>query len=254
MDNTTTKQPTGDNPAKTNLKEFEEDRELLRIKDKNEKLSFRHRLKGLKQFAIVSILLLLSWSATTESLFLFSGFYETTSSLYASFLGVALIVILLEGGKLFFGTFTLLFLTQGWIKDGALYILTFIVLLPTSIGIFYGSYYMSVNGAPKIAKFVKTQTSTPPLIDIDSIHQNYDARIYPLQSKIDSSQNIKWKGVTTKTATKLSIAFQDQINQLEKHRENAILNASKMNQETLSKRQNSTESWGTWLSRFAQRL
>lgn len=245
-----TKQAPSENPAKNNMQEFEQNSELNRIKTKNEKLSFRLRLKSLKQFARIAVFLLLFWSATTESLFLYSGFYEITSSICTTVLGVLLIVVLLEGGKYFFGTFAILFLTQGWIKDGALYILTYIVLLPTTIGLFYGSYYMSVMGAPKIAQFVKSQTSTPQLINTDSINKIYDARIVLLQGKIDSTQNIKWKGVTTKTATKLAIAFQDQIIQLENQRKNSLKIAQKTNEKQAKNEISSTALWGRWLSRF----
>ncbi len=246
-----TRKSVESNPAVLNSKEFEQDLELKRIKTKNEKLTFRIRLKALKRFALVALSLLLLWSATTETLFLFSGFYSITNSLLFTTLGIGVLVVLLEGGKFFFGTFALLFITQGWLKDGILYILTFLVLLPTTVGLFWGSYYMSVNGAPDIAIFVKAQTSSIQLVNSDSINQVYDTRVSQLQTKIDSAQNIKWRGTTTKTATKLSIAFQNQINQVEQQRQASLLSAVNTNTKTLEKMYKHTNNWGTWLSRFS---
>ena len=239
-----------ENPAVQHLQEFEESKELNRIIQKNERLTFRIRLKGLRRFVMLGLGLLLLWSASTESLFLFSGFYEMSSSLALSILGVFLVVALLEGGKFFFGSYLLLFLTQGWIKDGWLYRLTFIVLIPICIGLYWGSYYLSVNGAPQIADFIHTNTKQLELVDTDSITQYYDQRIAALQKEISTTKDIKWKGTTTNTATKLALEFQAQVNELEVQKKSDLETANTNNNKRLQKDENKNVNWGLWLSKF----
>ncbi|MGK0366565.1 MAG: hypothetical protein ACI85O_003639, partial [Saprospiraceae bacterium] len=136
--------------------------------------AFQKRLRPLKRFIGMLVIILLFWSALTESLFLFSGFLNITDIPEISAALTFLFILIIECCKYFLGTYCFRFLTHGWLRDGARYVLSFFIILPLSVATFYASIYLSVNGAPQVVEFVKEQTTPEYIINTDSIHARYD--------------------------------------------------------------------------------
>ena len=90
---------------------------------------------------------------------------------------IIIITSLVELGKYFLGSYTIRFMVQGWLKLGWNYILGFIIILPITIALYFGSIYMSINGAPMITSFISNQTQKGHTANIDSIQQVYNQQL-----------------------------------------------------------------------------
>ncbi len=233
-----------------NSKESQQNKNLVRIVKKSETLSLNKRLYPIHQFASAGLILFLIISALTEILFIYSLTFSTFHHHYLA-LGISIVgTTCLEIFKFHSGHFFFRFIVQGWLKDGILYIICFIIFGLFCISIFGLSFYLSVNGAPKIVSFYAEQTANIELIDVDSIQLKFDQKITPLLKDKKEAGNIKWKGTTTQHATKLSSKIQDQINAIELQRDSAISRANKENDSKNKKFDSIIKDNGNWLSGF----
>ncbi len=212
--------------------------------------AFQKRLRPLKRFIGMLVIILLFWSALTESLFLFSGFLNITDVPEISAALTLLFITIIECCKYFLGTYCFRFLTHGWLRDGMRYVLSFLIILPLCVATFYASIYLSVNGAPQVVEFVKEQTTPEYIINTDSIHARYDTLVARVELDKANAKKTTWRGVTTNHATVLLQKYADRLSDIEVQRENALSNARKKEQEAKNDFNHDSEYWGDWFARF----
>lgn len=212
--------------------------------------SFKNRLAPLQRFIGVLIVFLLLWSALTECIFLFSGFLNITNAQNVSTVMTILFIFVLESCKFFLGKYCFRFITHAWLKDGGQYILAFSIVLPITVGVFYASIFLSVNGAPQVVEFAKNQTKIEFIVNKDSIDNKYDKMLVRVEADKESAKNTTWRGVTTTKATLLLQKYEDRIIDIELQRKQAINAAFSQKQEVEKLFSNDSEYWGIWFARF----
>jgi len=217
---------------------------------KVDRQSFRYRLRPFYYFTNILIVLLLLWSGLTESLLLWSGFWEVTEHWWVTLLFTALLVLLIEITKYFTGTYFFKMLSHGWLREGKSYRLAFIMLLPMTIGVYFASVYLSVKGAPQVIAFIKSEPKAVDLVNLDSIHQQFNRQIGQVQADKENAKQTTWRGITTQAATELLHKYEDRIARLEAEKQNAILAAEWQNAGQQSNNQKDIAYWGSWLQRF----
>ena len=106
-----------DNSPNQNVLAYQDKQELNRIKQKNERNTFRQRFFPLTPFLFFATFLLLIWSAMTESSFIVAGFMGMTSSWGITIFLTFLLVLLLELSKFYLGSYVLRFIVCGWLSE-----------------------------------------------------------------------------------------------------------------------------------------
>ena len=229
---------------------FRKQKKYVRTANTPPSPAFQKRLRPLKRFIGMLVIILLFWSALTESLFLFSGFLNITDVPELSAVLTLLFITIIECCKYFLGTYCFRFLTHGWLRDGMRYVLSFLIILPLSIATFYASIYLSVNGAPQVVEFVKEQTTPEFIINKDSIHSRYDTLAAKIELDKANAKKTTWRGVTTTHATVLLQKYEDRLSDIEVQRENALGEARRKEQEAKNDFSDDSEYWGDWFARF----
>lgn len=224
-----------------------------RIEDvinRNKATKIVDRLYPFKIFCVVLLVLALLWSATTEFIFLTAVFSKMWSSTILTIGLTVLILLILELSKYFLGTYFFKYLTHGWLREGHYYQTSFLVILIASAAIYYGSFFLSVNGARVSARFTYLQSHELGLIDTDSINRAYDRKLAVVQQNIEKAQNTTWKGITTRSATELIGQYQEQIVQFETQRDSSLAKAERLNTAVIGDSQGEIDITGYWLARF----
>jgi hypothetical protein len=209
-----------------------------------------HRLLPLKRFALAAALILLLWSAFLETSFFFSGFQEMLNNSVSALTLTLLLVMLIESSKFYLGAYAFRFMVQGWLKEGWSYRLAFLIVLPLCVAVYFGSIYLNVKGAPKVASFFTHKTQNIELEPLDSINRYYDQRQASLKAEKETAQTIRHRGKITYHATLLLTKLQDQAMSIELQRDSALARAQRRNERVLAQSVQSPRDWGKWLSKL----
>ncbi len=207
-------------------------------------------LKPLYHFISFSTILLLIWSATTGSIFIYAGFENISQKWEYALPPTLLVVLFLETSKYYLGTYTFKFIFNGWLKRLGQHTFIFLIILPLSVVIFYSSFYLSRNGAPMISEFIAKKNITLPPVKRDSINEYYDVKLNAIALKIEEAQNTKWNGITTKHGANLAIELQKQANAIEEQKRKNLELAIRSHSLELDELATDTQTWGDWLAKF----
>lgn len=228
------------------------EKEILAIKAANEQHNFIERFIDLKfVFKFFLLPLIVIWSVGTESVFLYSNFIKTLNSVGAAVALVILIVLIIEGGKMWTGLKFVKFFTHAWLSKGWYYVAFFITLAILFICFYGGSFFMSIKGAPISADFFTKETNELILVDLEEINTYYDQKIADEKEKQSSAHTQTWKGHLTKKGAALSTSIQATINTIEEQRNIALAEARTTNAMLQDQYNNGISERGTWFQRFA---
>ena len=173
----------------------------------------KRRLRPLVFFIRLLVLVLLAWSAGNGFLFASAALQELIGQKGYALTGALAFAALFEAGKYFFGAYTLRVLIRGWWREGMLYRLALVLLIPVAGAWFTGSYWLSTQGGIEGLRL----TVSKPVIDAapDTLTQQPNPDIEALRLARDSVYRQAIDRSSPRTAARLFLAFQHEITRME---------------------------------------
>ena len=176
-------------------------------------IMLKRRLRPLVYFIRMLVVVLLTWSAGNGFLFASATLQELIGQKGYTLAGALAFAALFEAGKYYFGAYTLRVLIRGWWREGMLYRLALVLLIPVAGAWFAGSYWLSTQGG---IEGLRLSFSRPAIeVTTDTLHRRPNPDIEALRVARDS---VYWQAIdrsSPRTAARLFLAFQNEITRME---------------------------------------
>jgi len=206
----------------------------------------KRRLRPLVFFIRALVLVLLTWSAGNGFLFASAALQELTGQNRYAVAGGLVFATLFEAGKYYFGAYTLRVLIRGWWREGMLYRLALVLLIPVAGAWFAGSYWLSTQGGIEGLRLTFSRPATE--IVTDTFRQPPNRDIEALRLARDSVYRQAIDRSSPRTAARLFLAFQDEITRMETINAEAQKAEKRQDDQHQQRLQTRLEQVLTWLS------
>jgi len=221
------------------LEKFNSSRLHLRLTEKYRVKPYHEEHQNTRILALALSYFLNVLSISTAFYFLFVLLVGLTGKILAIILVLVLLVFLEKLKRMLLPR-----LAQRYYQLNK--IATFSALL--ALVIFSLSSFFSYKGADLA---FKSFSSTPSTINVDSIKSAYIVQISSLEAKQKELLNIKYKGTTTRTATKAAEKVQEELLMLQNEKQEELKTAREANEEKLLIFANSTDKKGFYFALLA---
>lgn len=237
------------NQFSNNVTAFFAKSEDQRIRELNEAQSVKARLGSfIRAISVFLYPILAMWTGASAALFMGLAMWKMTNAFYMSVIAAICLAGVIEVMKLWAGGKTIHFFVYGWFKEGAHYIIMSIPVICLGCIAFGGSIYLAIKGSPMVTRLIAEQSTTLPLVSIDSIGRKYQSEIYDLNQRQQEAQRTTWRGKLTVGAIGLSKQLNKSKLQILNTRDREIQAAIDANQRTMADSELFKSDWGKWLS------
>lgn len=220
--------------------------EQQRIERKAQNKSFIGKNFKLKQALMCFLYPLAALiSIITGGFHLYINFLSNFKNETTAFSVAAIVVILIEGGKFFFGSASMEAHNDKDFEGTPEEVNAYRCKLFGAFLFFAFSAYISINGGPKVGAYLMEQRNPPTLLDVVAIELEHDNEIARLKIEYDSDiekeerdkdtgEKSKYRGSTTAEGLEIIKSSKTEIKRLRQEKESQVKNAQNKKEQALA--------------------